>query len=218
MEKILSIFKKKPIIAKFVVDQQIGAKSMQKLMKDVAKASDSKKKILAVCLVVNSPGGSACQSSIMGSKVQVFAQKRNVPFFTFAEDLAASGGYWLLCSGDSVYANRNSLIGSIGVVSMTANLRNLLDKTQIGRPVIQTSDKLIANRFDPLKEGGLTEQDENYIKDIQSHIFTDFRAWVESNRKDKLKKEEADKIFSADVFLGDDAKELGLIDEFGEMN
>ena len=185
----------------------------------MAKASDTKKKILAVCLVVNSPGGSACQSSIMGSKVQVFAQKRNVPFFTFAEDLAASGGYWLLCSGkDGVYANKNSLIGSIGVVSITANLRNLLNKTEIERPVIQTSEKLISNRFDPLKEGGLTEQDETYIKGVQSHIFTDFRAWVESNREGKLKEDEFEKIFSADVFLGTNAKELGLIDEFGEMN
>lgn len=62
-------FRKKPIIAKFVVDKQINAASMQKLLKDVAKASNSKKKIEAVALVVNSPGGSACQSSIMGSKV-----------------------------------------------------------------------------------------------------------------------------------------------------
>ena len=178
---------KKPIIAKFVVDKQINAASMQKLLKDIAKASESKKPIAAVCLVVNSPGGSACQSSIMGSKVQVFAKKRNVPFYTFAEDLAASGGYWLLCSGThGVFANKMSLVGSIGVVSMTANLRNLFDKSQIERPIIQTSDKLISNRFDPLKQGGLTQADEDYIKDIQTNIFVDFRAWVEENRKDKL--------------------------------
>jgi ClpP class serine protease len=61
----------------------------------------------------------------MGSKVQVFAKRRGIPFYTFAEDLAASGGYWLLCSGThGVYAHRNSLVGSIGVVSMMANFRN----------------------------------------------------------------------------------------------
>ena len=117
----------------------------------------------------------------------MFAKKRNVPFYTFAEDLAASGGYWLLCSGThGVYANKMSLVGSIGVVSMTANLRNLFDKSLIERPVIQTSDKLISNRFDPLKKGGLTSEDEDYIKDIQTNIFVDFRAWVEENRKEKL--------------------------------
>ena len=140
---------------------------MQKLLKDVAKASESKAPIAAVCLVINSPGGSACQSSIMGSKVQVFAKKNNVPFYTFTEDLAASGGYWLLCSGThGVYAHRQSLVGSIGVVSMAANFRDIFDKSLIERPVIQTSDKLISNRFDPLKKGGLTQEDEEYIKGI----------------------------------------------------
>lgn len=74
----------------------------------------------------------------------MFAKKRNVPFYTFAEDVAASGGYWLLSSGlNGVYAHKNSLVGSIGVVSMAANFRNLFDKTAITRPVIQTSENLL---------------------------------------------------------------------------
>ena len=75
----------------------------------------------------------------------------------------------------------------------------------------------MANRFDPLKEGGLTLEDEEYIKEIQTNIFVDFRGWVEENRKNKLDQSKLDSIFSADVFLGSKAKELGLIDDFGDI-
>jgi len=64
----------------------------------------------------------------MGSKVKVFAERRNIPFYTFAQNQAASGGYWLLCSGTSgVYASKHSQVGSIGVVSALANFRKPWD-------------------------------------------------------------------------------------------
>ena len=53
----------------------------------------------------------------MGERVASFAKNNGVPLYTFAEDVAASGGYWLLCIGDTVYAHETSLVGSIGVVS-----------------------------------------------------------------------------------------------------
>ena len=190
---MFSLFKKKPIIAKFVVNSQINAKSQQKLLKDIDKAINSKKEIKAVALVINSGGGSACQSSIMGSKVKTFAEKRQAPFYTFAEDVAASGGYWLLASGtEGVYAMKTSMVGSIGVVSLTFNLRNLFQKTQIERPVIQTSENLLQGRLDPLKEGGIQEADCDLIKDIQTDIFKDFKAWVVEHRGDKLAKDKYD--------------------------
>ena len=100
---------------------------------------------------------------------------------------------------------------------MLANYREAWNRAKIGRPVIQTSDNLLMNRFDPLKEGGIQQEDEDYIKDIQTKIFVDFRGWVESNREGKLDQSKFDSIFSADVYLGSEAKELGLIDEFGDM-
>ena len=117
----------------------------------------------------------------MGSKVQLFARRRNLPFYTFAEDVAASGGYWLLCSGThGVYADRNSMVGSIGVVSMLTNWRRAWDaRLAIGLPVIQTSPNLLLNRYDPLKEEGITARDEEAVKEIQTKIFVDFREWVE---------------------------------------
>ena len=56
----------------------------------------------------------------MTYKVAEFAKERNLPFYTFAEDVAASGGYFILCAGETVYANEHSLVGSIGVISLNA--------------------------------------------------------------------------------------------------
>ena len=69
-------------------------------MGDIVKANKQQKKIVAVAVSVNSPGGSAVQSSIAGGKLKTFARRIGVPYYTFAESLAASGGYWILCTGN----------------------------------------------------------------------------------------------------------------------
>jgi ClpP class serine protease len=71
-------------------------------MKDIDRANKSKKNIVAVALTINSPGGSAVHSSIAGNKLFYLSRQLKVPFFTFAENLAASGGYWLLCTGNLI--------------------------------------------------------------------------------------------------------------------
>ena len=68
-------------------------------------------------MIVNSPGGSPTQSSLIASRVRRLSDEKNLPVFCFCEDVAASGGYWLACAGDEIYANENSIIGSIGVIS-----------------------------------------------------------------------------------------------------
>jgi ClpP class serine protease len=88
-----------------------------KLAKDVEKAHKSKDEFSAVAFVINSPGGSPVYSSMMGNKVLHFAKDKQLPYYTFAEDVAASGGYWLLCTGDKAFANQSSVVGSIGVIS-----------------------------------------------------------------------------------------------------
>ena len=111
------IFGKGPIVAAFECESVIDRKNYLKMVKSVAKAEQSKRKIEAVAFVVNSPGGSPAYSSLIGERVCQFAKNRNVPVYTFAEDYAASGGYWLLCMGDEVYAHNASIVGSIGVIS-----------------------------------------------------------------------------------------------------
>ena len=75
------------------------------------------KKPSAVALVINSPGGSPVQSSLIGARIRRLAEENDVPVFAFIEDVAASGGYWLAVSADEIYVDPSSVVGSIGVIS-----------------------------------------------------------------------------------------------------
>ena len=76
-----------------------------------------KMKFDALSIVVNSPGGSPVQSSLIAQKIREICIKKKIKCYCFVEDVAASGGYWLACSADEIYADINSIVGSIGVIS-----------------------------------------------------------------------------------------------------
>ena len=84
-----------------------------------------------MAVVVNSPGGLPVQSQIISEKLKNYSIKHNLKMYTFARDLAASGGYMVLCTGDHVVADRTSIVGSIGVVFQKLKLRGLLDRLDI---------------------------------------------------------------------------------------
>ena len=73
--------------------------------------------VVAVAIVVNSPGGSPVQSALLFRRIRQLADEKNIPVIAFAEDVAASGGYWLALAGDEIFGEETSLVGSIGVIS-----------------------------------------------------------------------------------------------------
>ena len=95
----------------------------------------SDKKSPAVALVINSPGGSPTQSSLIADSIILKAKKNKKKVIAFVEDVAASGGYWLACAADEIYIDQNSIIGSIGVISPGFGFVNLLKKIGIERRV-----------------------------------------------------------------------------------
>ena len=151
----------------------------------MTKAEKSEKKFEAVVFVVNSPGGSPVYSSLIGDRVANFAKNRNVPYYTFADDVAASGGYWILCMGKSkikVYADCSvlgdqvclhptSLIGSIGVVSQTLAFKGVLEKNKIELHQFRTGEKLIEAVFDPFGRTEIDEVMKQKLRAIQEEIF-----------------------------------------------
>ena len=86
---------------------------------------------MALAVVVNSPGGLPVQSQIISEKIKNFSVKHNLKLYTFARDVAASGGYMVLSAGDHVVADHSSIVGSIGVVFQKLKLRGLLDHWEI---------------------------------------------------------------------------------------
>jgi ClpP class serine protease len=86
----------------------------------------------AVAIQINSPGGSAVQSVLISS-IRALAEEKDLKVYVFAEDVAASGGYLLAIAGDEIYADASSIVGSIGVVTATFGLNELINKIGVER-------------------------------------------------------------------------------------
>ena len=165
----------------------------------------------AVALVINSPGGSPVQSSLIGQRVRDLARKANVPVLAFCEDVAASGGYWLAASADEIYVNPASIIGSIGVVSAGFGFDRAIDRIGVDRRVYTAGEnKMILDPFQPEAESEVER-----LKSLQQEIHRQFIDYVVDRRGAKLTGEHDD-LFSGAFWTGAAAVDLGLVDGIGE--
>ncbi len=174
----------------------------------------SDKKSPAVAIIINSPGGSPTQSSLIAKKIIELAKEKNKSVIAFVEDVAASGGYWLACAADEIYIDQNSVLGSIGVISPGFGFVDLLKKVGIERRVY-TSGKS-KSFLDPFKEE--KKDDIDRLKDIQEQIHDNFILYVKSRRGSKLNQSKLEEIFSGLFWVGDKAIDLGLADGIGSIN
>jgi len=166
----------------------------------------------AVALQINSPGGSPVQSALVASRIRQLADEKKVPVFAFAEDVAASGGYWLACAADEIYADPSSIIGSIGVVSAGFGFQDLISRYGIERRV-HTSGRNKA-MLDPFRPEN--PEDIVRLKAIQEEIHDAFKAMVRGRRANRLNGTD-DELFTGEFWTGTRALELGLIDGLGDL-
>lgn len=168
-------------------------------------------RLVAVALAINSPGGAATQSALVAERVRELAGRKKVPVLAFCEDVAASGGYWLACAADEIFAHPSSLVGSIGVVSAGFGLTGLLERVGVERRVHTAgTNKMRLDPFRPEKP-----EDVAWLSGLQSQLHEQFTAWVRKRRGDKLA--ETDDLFSGEVWTGARAMELGLVDGLGNL-
>lgn len=170
-----------------------------------------KGKPAAVALVINSPGGSPVQSSLIAARVRRLAEEKSVPVHAFVEDVAASGGYWLACAGDQIWVDDSSILGSIGVISASFGFQELMARQGVERRVITAgANKSFGDPFLAQKP-----EDVERIKALQAPIHAAFIAQVKARRGDRLAAG-AD-LFNADVFVGPQAVAAGLADGIGHV-
>ena len=174
----------------------------------------SDKKAPAVALIINSPGGSPTQSSLIAEKIINLAKEKNKKVYAFVEDVAASGGYWLACAADEIYLDLNSIVGSIGVISPGFGFVDLIKKIGVERRVY-TSGKS-KSFLDPFKEE--KKEDIDRLKSIQEQIHENFIKYVKSRRGSKLLSSAEDEIFSGLFWVGKKGVDLGLADGIGSIN
>ncbi len=170
------------------------------------------RKLSAVALVVNSPGGSAVQSALIASRIRALAEENDVPVFAFAEDAAASGGYWLACAGDEIYVNEASIVGSIGVISSGFGFQELIARYGIERRVYAAGEnKAVLDPFLPERP-----EDIERLKESQSAVHNHFIAYVRARRGERLHEATPD-LFTGAFWTGQKAVELGLADAIGDV-
>ncbi len=168
--------------------------------------------VAAVVLLINSPGGSPVQSSLIAKRVRALADENEVPVLAFAEDVAASGGYWLACAADEIYADASSILGSIGVISAGFGFQEFIQRYGIERRVYMAGDHKGA--LDPFKPED--PEDVERLKTAQQAIHDSFKELVRARRAGKIKAPE-EKLFSGEFWTGGQAQELGLVDGIGDV-
>lgn len=162
-----------------------------------------------VALMINSPGGSATQSALVADRIRGLADEHEVPVLAFCEDVAASGGYWLACAADEIYAHATSLVGSIGVVSGGFGLDGFIERFGIERRLHTAGENKA--RLDPFQPE--RSEDVEWLLGLQSELHEMFIEWVRARRGDVLG--DTAGLFTGEVWHGRRALELGLVDALG---
>ena len=215
---MLNFFKKKKIVPVVLLSGIIGnvgglrngitISSIENLLEKAFKIKNP----AAVAIIINSPGGSPVQSSLIYKRIKKLAKKNKSSVIFFVEDVAASGGYYIACAGDEIYVDENSIVGSIGVIYASFGFDKLIKKYGIERRVFTTGKyKSILDSFQKQKLS-----DVKKLKSIQIEIFKNFKEIVLKSRGKKINKKNKN-IFSGSFWAGKEAIKLGLVDGIGDL-
>lgn len=165
--------------------------------------------IKGVILRINSPGGSALASNIINSKIQNLKLKK--PVYVSIGDVAASGGYYIASAGDKIFADKESITGSIGVVSLIPNFQKTLKKLDVNVETIQKGE--YADLYSLTQD--FTEKDRQKIYDSSVRVYDEFVNVVAKGRGKTS--EYINTIGQGKVWLGEEGKNIGLVDEIGGL-
>ena len=166
-----------------------------------------------IILRINSPGGSPVQAGHVNDEINRLKNEHpDIPVYAVIGDLCASGGYYIAVAADRIYADKASLIGSIGVIMSSFGFVDAINKLGIERRVYHAGrHKAFLDPFAP-------EQDDEveHVDQLLEGIYRQFVEVVKEGRGDRLA--EDDRIFSGLVWTGEQSVTLGLIDELGNTD
>lgn len=183
----------------------IGQGSIIKAMNKAANDQNVK----AIVFRINSPGGSALASDLIWNAVNKAKEKK--PVIVSMGNLAASGGYYIASPADRIFAEPTTITGSIGVFGILPNANELTEKMGIHSEVVSTHNNGI--HYSPFKP--LDDRFKKVVKNGIEQIYDEFLDRVSKGRN--MSKDEVDKIAQGRVWIGATAKEIGLVDELGDL-
>lgn len=188
-----------------------GGLSLKSMAEPLARAFATRR-VRAVALAINSPGGAAVQSALIFRRIRAMAEEKKLPVYAFIEDVGASGGYMLACAGDEIFADASSIVGSIGVVSAGFGFQDAMRRLGIERRIHAEGER--KGMLDPFQAE--RPDDVARLKAIQKDAHAAFADLVRLRRGDRLKAGE-DSLFDGGVVSGRQAVALGLIDGLGDL-
>ena len=214
MRNLIPFLSRQPYVPVIRLQGAIGSGSRglsdQNLAAMIERAF-AKGKPTAIAIAINSPGGSAVQSSLIAGRIRRLADEKKIPVHAFVEDVAASGGYWLACAADDIWVDPSSIVGSIGVIFASFGFHDLLQRQGVERRVHTAgTSKSFADPFRPERP-----EDVARIHAMLGPLHQNFIAHVKSRRGTRLD-QEAD-LFNADIWVGQSAVDLGLVDGIGHL-
>lgn len=217
MRKLIPFTKKPPFVPVIRLSGSIGGGSrFSPALSDAGLAQQidrafTRGKPAAVALIINSPGGSPVQSSLIAARIRRLADEKGIPVHAFVEDVAASGGYWLACAADNIWVDDCSIVGSIGVIFASFGFPRLMEKHGVERRVHTAgTSKSLADPFLPEKP-----EDVARLKALQEPIHAAFIQHVKARRGQRLST--TTDLFNADVWVGQGAVDVGLADGLAHL-
>lgn len=180
------------------------------IAKKIEKAMEIKN-LKGIVLRVNSPGGSALASEIIYQSLSDIRTKTKIPIYVSMSETAASGGYYISMVGDKVFANKATITGSIGVVSMLPKLYEAQNKYGISANTI--SKGKYADAYDAFSP--LSEDTKNKIISSMNATYAEFKSRVTKNRR--MLDSELENYAQGKIWLGDEAKNIKLVDGIASL-
>ncbi|HET6182548.1 MAG TPA: S49 family peptidase [Acetobacteraceae bacterium] len=164
-----------------------------------------------VVLDIDSPGGSPVQSDLIASAIRRRADRARIEVHAVIQDVGASGGYWIACAADRIWANPMSIVGSIGVRGGGFGFPQLLQRLGVERRLYTAG--VHKARLDPF----LPEDPDDvaFTQRLLDDLHARFKGWVEERRGARLT--DPASVFDGSFMLADRGKALGLIDGFGDV-
>lgn len=203
-----------PHTAVIEIDGEIGPKSeaSAEFVVAAAKAAFEDQGAQGVVLLINSPGGSPVQAGIINDELKRLKAKYKKPLYAVVEESCASAAYYIAVSADRIYVDKASIVGSIGVLMEGFGFVGLMDKLGIERRLLTAGEnKGFLDPFSPQ-----TERHREHAQEMLNQVHQQFIAVVKAGRGKRL--HETPELFSGLFWTGQQAVELGLADQLGNLD
>src|SRR3954452_2882801 len=187
-----------------IIEPQTIAKQLKKFGED-----DS---IKAIVIHVNTPGGGVAASEEIYEAVKRVREKNKKRIVASVETVGASGGYYVMCATDKIYADRGSIVGSIGVISQWVNYGDFLKWAKLKDVTFKAG--ALKDTGNPARE--MTPEEKKYFQSLLDDMPGQFLSVVANGRK--MKVEDVKSIANGRVWTGQEAKDLNLIDQIGDFD